>query len=293
MHQNKASTSQGTDDEKRPDKPDQRKNRKKTKVLLCGSVILDISLCILIIITICKMTSERGYIKRQSDLCMNCSHLMLYNDDDFRTYDVYEGNICCVKEGRSYSSMVERLAEKTLKQRLVSESRKYKPLHCEHERSSVIKLVGKQKNDPGSGSSRFPWLKWDLSVQTKSSIDTTKELRFVNDSFIVIGRTGVYQIYSQVVLHNKQSDEPSAYSTSTDRYYVHAVYKRHNFGHEERILGGPYTYYHTQDGETGITSYISSPLQLLKEDTIGVKVHDVNQVVQSEITNFFGVHLIQ
>ena len=114
-----------------------------------------------------------------------------------------------------------------------------------------------------------------------------------DDTHITVHKTGIYQIYTQVSLQNKQPEEPSTHATIADKFYVHAVYKQSGSGHDERILGGSYTYYRNQNGESKITNYISSPYQLVKGDRIGVKVHDISQVVPSSVTNFFGMHLIQ
>ena len=140
-------------------------------------------------------------------------------------------------------------------------------------------------------STRFHWLKWDKAFHSNSGNE--KEQLTYDDTYITVGSTGIYQIYSQIVLHNQHPDEPSPHAYTSDRYYVHAIYKQSRSGHDERILGGSYTYYESKNGETTITNHIGSPYQLVRGDKIGVKVHDVSQVVPSNITNFFGMHRIQ
>ena len=73
---------------------------------------------------------------------------------------------------------------------------------------------------------------------------------------------------------------------------MHAIYKTNGHNIYRRILGGSYTYYPNKDGDSVITSYLGSPFQLIKGDMIGVKVHDVDEVVPSNFSNFFGMHLI-
>lgn len=203
-----------------------------------------------------------------------------------------EGDICCVKDGGNYSSMTNKLVERTLKERLISASKQYQPLHCHRDKNvPAVKLVGKWKNEPDPESTRFHWLKWDNAF--RANYGSEEEQLTYDDTYITVGSTGIYQIYSQIVLHNQQPDEPSPYAYTSDRYYVHAIYKQSSSGHDERILGGSYTYYQNKNGESTITNHISSPYQLVRGDTIGVKVHDISQVVPSNITNFFGMHRIQ
>lgn len=271
---------------------DKRKQDLHTKVVLFGSLLLNVFLIILNGITVDYMVSEQSKITRNSNTCLNCSELKLHPDDDLSLFDVYEGNVCCVKHGGNYSTVVEKLVTKNLKESLISESPQYQPLYCRREDRvvSVIKLVGKLTNipPPDTRNSRFPWLQWTTDIP-----GSTDGLLSNDHTHITVDRTGIYQIYSQLVFHNRRVEGPSSYSSGSDRYYVHAIYKTSTSGHDERLLGGSYTYYRNQNGETEVSSYIGSPYQLRKGDRIGVKVHDVSQVVPSNLTNFFGMHLIQ
>lgn len=273
----------------------QTKDPSKTKlVVLCGSVILNTFLTALIVITIVYMTSESVTLRGESTLCLNCSVLRLHPDDDLSAFSVYEDDTCCLRKGGNYSDMVDKLVERKLKEDLVSGSRQYQPLHCDansRNRIPVVKLIGKWVNLPDTSSSRFPWIKWDEAVLRS---DTTMKGQLTHDgTHITVGSTGIYQIYSQLVLQKSQPERISSYSESPNKYYMHAIYKYSSSGHDERILGGSYTYFGNKDGDTMTTSYIGSPYQLRKGDKIGVKVHDVNEVVPSNLTNFFGMHLIQ
>ena len=137
----------------------------------------------------------------------------------------------------------------------------------------------------------FSWLKWDMAVNRNGS-DAHKQMTF-DDTYITVESTGLYYIYSQIVLQNKlKTQETSPDSTSTPIFYLHGVYKTGSGGHVERILGGSYTYYPNKNGGSMTTNYIGSPYLLKKGAKIGVKVHDVNELVPSEVSNFFGMHLI-
>ena len=81
---------------------------KRTLYALGGSVALNAFLVLLIGITVHYMNSERRETERESTLCLNCSHLKLYPDDDLSMYDIYEG-VCCVKNGGNYSSMADKV----------------------------------------------------------------------------------------------------------------------------------------------------------------------------------------
>lgn len=271
------------------------KTKDKTKlVVLAGSVVLNVFLIALIIITAMYMAGESVSLRGDSALCINCSFIKLHPEDDLSAFSVYEDNTCCLRNGGNYSQMVDKLVEGKLKKQLLSDSKPYQPLHCDGDNGNkvpVIKMVGRWVNLPHPSSSRFPWLRWDVAVH-RSDPDMKGQLT-QDDTHITVGSTGIYQIYSQLVLQNTQPEELSSYSESPNKYYMHAIYKQTSSGHDERILGGSYTYYQNKDGDTMTTSYIGSPYQLRKGDRIGVKVHDVSQVVASNLTNFFGMHLIQ
>ena len=283
-------------EEKEEIKEIQTKKPSKTKlVVLIGSSTLNVFLIALIAITWRYMTSESVTLRGDSALCLNCSLLRLHPDDDLSAFSVYEGDTCCLRKGGNYSDMVDKLVERKLKEELVSESRPFQPLHCDADsrnRVPVVKLIGRWANLPDTSSSRFHWLKWDEAVFRSDSSKDRGQLTH-DGTHITVGSTGIYQIYSQLVLQRSHPERISSYSESPSKYYMHAIYKYSPSGHDERILGGSYTYYDNKDGDTMTTSYIGSPYQLRKGDKIGVKVHDVNEVVPSNLTNFFGMHLIQ
>ena len=272
------------------------KDPKHTKlVVLLGSAILNVFLVALNIITGVYMAQEEVKLRADSTLCLNCSDLRLHPDDDFSIFSVYADGNCCLRKGGNYSDMVDRLVERKLKEDLVSESRPYKPLYCDADSKSrvpVVKLIGRRKNLYEASASRFYWLKWDEAVLRSNSEANRGELTH-DGLHITVGSTGIYQIYSQLVFQKSQPEGVSAYSESPNKYYLHAIYKYSASGYDERILGGSYTYFDNQDGDTMTTSYIGSPYQLRKGDKIGVKVHDFSEVVPSNLTNFFGMHLIQ
>lgn len=267
------------------------KDSKKTKRLLFASTVLCVGLICLNILTYVYMITESRNIERQTNLCMKCSHMKLHPDDDLSNFEVFEGSdSCCLKANGSYSQLVDKLIDRNMKMKLLSESRPYRPLHCAKVKPA-IKLVGKSINHADPQTTRFQWLKWDLEFYRVG--DNKRGFLIHDDTYIEVKSSGIYQIYSQISLENKQSEEPSAYSTSSDRYYVHAVYRQSGPGHDERLLGGSYTYFQNKDGKSAITSYVSSPFQLIGGDKIGVKVHDTRQVMSNNLTNFFGLHLIE
>ena len=85
-----------------------KKVKRWTICVLVGSVALNAFLVLLISITVHYLNSERRETKRESTLCLNCSHLKLHPDDDLSMYDIYEG-VCCVKNGGNYSSMADKV----------------------------------------------------------------------------------------------------------------------------------------------------------------------------------------
>ena len=85
-----------------------KKVKRRTICVLVGSVAFNAFLVLLISITVHYMNSERRETKRESTLCLNCSHLKLHPDDDLSMYDIYEG-VCCVKNGGNYFSMADKV----------------------------------------------------------------------------------------------------------------------------------------------------------------------------------------
>ena len=85
------------------------KEKKRTKLLLYGSIILNLLLIALIVITIVYMVSEVPEIRRESNLCLNCSYLRLHPNDDLSMFSKSKGDICCVKDGGNYSSMTNKV----------------------------------------------------------------------------------------------------------------------------------------------------------------------------------------
>ena len=84
--------------------------RGTSKLVLMGSIILSLFIGLLNIITLCYIFTEDNTITRDSKLCVNCSHVTLHDDDDLTMFDVYENNVCCVKHGGNYSSMVDKVS---------------------------------------------------------------------------------------------------------------------------------------------------------------------------------------
>ena len=92
-------------------KVDRFTDEKEQRQAICvfvGSVALNAFLVLLISITVHYMNSERRETKRETTLCLNCSHLKLHPDDNLSMYDIYEG-VCCVKNGGNYSSMADKV----------------------------------------------------------------------------------------------------------------------------------------------------------------------------------------
>ena len=84
--------------------------RGTSRLVLMGSIILSLFIGLLNIITLCYIFTEDNTITRDSKLCVNCSHVTLHDDDDLTMFDVYENNVCCVKHGGNYSSMVDKVS---------------------------------------------------------------------------------------------------------------------------------------------------------------------------------------
>ena len=89
---------------------DGKENPNGIKLLLGGSAVLNVLLCIQVGKTLGNMLSNKADVRMNSGLCLNCSHVTLYPDADLRMFDVYESNICCVKEGGNYSSIVDKVS---------------------------------------------------------------------------------------------------------------------------------------------------------------------------------------
>lgn len=267
----------------------ENKTEQKRVFALIGSSALGVLICVLDIITVVYMITESKDLRRESQLCISCSNLRLYPDDDKSVFDVEEPDSCCVRDGGNLSIIVDKLVTRNLKEKLIAESRPFEPLHCNLE-VPAIKMVGKLTNEQDPSQSRFPWMKWDLALRRGGR--KSRSLSH-DDTFITVGSTGIYLLYSQLVLRNTPDKYPTPYSTGMNRYYLHAIYRKSGSSHDEILLGGSYTYYTTVDGNSMITSYVGSPYQLRKGDQLGVKVHDISHVVPSNMTNFFGVHLIQ
>ena len=84
--------------------------RGTSRLVLMGSIILSLFIGLLNIITLCYIFTEDNTITRDSKLCVNCSHVTIHDDDDLTLFDVYENNVCCVKHGGNYSSMVDKVS---------------------------------------------------------------------------------------------------------------------------------------------------------------------------------------
>ena len=94
-----------------PSEANNKDDRRGTsRLVLMGSIILSLFIGLLNIITLCYIFTEDNTITRDSKLCVNCSHVTLHDDDDLTMFDVYVNNVCCVKHGGNYSSMVDKVS---------------------------------------------------------------------------------------------------------------------------------------------------------------------------------------
>ena len=82
---------------------------KKRLLALIGSSSLGVLVCALDVITAVYMITESKDLRRESQLCINCSNLRLYPNDDKSVFDVEEPDSCCVRDGGNLSFIVDKV----------------------------------------------------------------------------------------------------------------------------------------------------------------------------------------
>lgn len=138
-------------------------------------------------------------------------------------------------------------------------------------------------------------LKWD--GESDMAIYAKKDVRIIHHEehgVIEIRKSGLYQVYSQVVLEHDMRDNDQRNSGSI---YQHSVIKKEAGApgdniREETLMKVSNTHCQSEYDKQTITSYISGAFQLSEGDRLGVKAHNMSDVVQIPHMNFFGVHML-
>jgi hypothetical protein len=116
----------------------------------------------------------------------------------------------------------------------------------------------------------------------------------VDHGLIEIKKSGLYQIYSQIVLEHEMKDRDQHGSASI---YQHSVILKQagmptDYNHEKFILKVSNTHCASESDTHTITSYISGAFQLSEGDKLGVRVHNNSEIATVPHMNFFGVHML-
>ena len=94
---------------KKLDSGQKYKADKKRVLALIGSSSLGVLVCALDIITAVYMITESKDLRRESQLCINCSNLGLYPDDEKSVFYVEEPDSCCIRDGGNLSFIVDKV----------------------------------------------------------------------------------------------------------------------------------------------------------------------------------------
>jgi hypothetical protein len=137
-------------------------------------------------------------------------------------------------------------------------------------------------------------LKWDGTSDLAIDLNDTRIKHHVDHGLIEIKKSGLYQIYSQIVLEHEMNDRDQHGSASI---YQHSVILKQagmpdDYNREKFILKVSNTHCASVSDTHTITSYISGAFQLTEGDKLGVRVHNNSEIAAVPHMNFFGVHML-
>lgn len=126
---------------------------------------------------------------------------------------------------------------------------------------------------------------WNISSELTIGLDR-QILYKESDNTIWISENGMYQVYSQVTfIHDNKTDK---YGKAHTGVYVHEIWNTRTRLLFKSIKTACDSYNERQE----VSSFISSVLELIKGDTLFVKVNHKDQLEPVPHMNFLGMHML-
>ncbi|XP_045200674.2 uncharacterized protein LOC123554521 [Mercenaria mercenaria] len=275
------------------------KDRRRYNLGICLFSVLNVLLISLIIITGYYVFSEKKVIVlRDADICVPCEDLRLHPDDKIEGIERRGENktVCCMKEEEGSDALVGYFIDHWLKKKLATDDRQFIRYECNDKdkttsQKPIIKLVGKTEKQKAEHHK----LHWDGDSEMAIKSENGELTHHKQHGFIEIKKSGLYQVYSQIVLDHdmksqSQHNAPAIYQHSV--VLIEAGTMHDKYAREKIILKTSNSHCASKSNRQTITSYLGGAFQLSEGDKLAVKAHNKTELVPVPHMNFFGVHML-
>ncbi|KAL4220493.1 tumor necrosis factor (ligand) superfamily [Mactra antiquata] len=270
---------------------DEQKKRRTIKMRCWLFLTLNVLITILIILTVNYIVKDTNCeIIRETRICVNCSDLVIHPDDTIETVHKMSDGTCCVAAGQNVYDLVHLYTSRWLKNNLAERNASFHRFKCgsENERHT-IKIVGQQKRQEKMHHNK---VLWDSDSKMAVIPDAKYMTHHPEHGFIEIKRTGLFFVYSQLVLEHDGPGNVDEYNNGLISYQhsISLITAGSDQIHARSILLNKDTRCSCTKDKYRFTSQLGSAFQLNKGDKLFVRVSNVTEIVPDPVMNHFGVH---